>query len=152
MTAAIVRPETDVDIAACFPAFQALRPHLAAEALVPQVRRQQAQGYGIVAVRDGAEVVAVAGFRLGEFLAWGRILYVDDLSTLPGHRGRGHGGALLDWLAAHAREQGCRAVHLDSGYARHAAHRLYLARGFVLSSHHLALDLGAAAPRPTPAG
>lgn len=43
--------------------------------------------------------MAVAGFRVLEFLAWGRALYVDDLSTLPDHRGAGHGRALMDRLA-----------------------------------------------------
>ncbi len=44
-------------------------------------------------------------------------------------------------IAPWTREQGCNAVHLDSGYQRHAAYRLYLNKGFVLSSHHLALKL-----------
>ena len=31
--------------------------------------------------------------RLGENLAWGRYLYVDDLVTLPAQRSLGHGAA-----------------------------------------------------------
>jgi GNAT superfamily N-acetyltransferase len=133
--------ETDADIDACFPAYLALRPHLKREQFVAQIRRQQAQSFRILALRDAGIIQSIAGFRLAEFTAWGRIVYIDDLSTLPESRLRGHGGRLLDWIADHARSQGCVAVHLDTGYARHAAHRLYLDRGYLLSSHHMSLTL-----------
>ena len=139
--AELFHPSSDAELAECFPAFQALRPHLSQDAFVAQVRRQQAQGYRIVAMRAGSQVPSAAGYRFAEFLAWGKVIYVDDLTTLESARGQGHGGALLDWLINQAREQGCNAVHLDSGYQRHAAHRLYLNKGFTLSSHHLALAL-----------
>jgi hypothetical protein len=48
----------------------------------------------------------------------------------------------MDWMVAHARANGCQGVHLDTGYTRHAAHRLYLRKGLQLNCHHLALDLG----------
>src|SRR5215469_2490407 len=129
------------DLTACFPVFHALRPHLSEEAFVAQVLRQQSQGYEVLALRHDGVVKSVAGFRLAEFLAWGKVLYIDDLATLPGQTSHGYAGALLDWLAEHARRHQCAAVHLDTGYARHAAHRLYLSKGFQLACHHLALDL-----------
>lgn len=133
----IFLPKDDAQIASCFDAFSVLRPHLTREEFLPQVRRQEAQGYQIVALMAQGQVSSVAGFRLCEFLAWGRILYIDDLSTLPASRGKGHAGLLLDWLATHAEAQGCKALHLDTGYARHAAHRVYLGKGFELSCHHM---------------
>ena len=102
------------------------------------MRRQEAQGFQILALRDEGRVKSAAGFRLAEFMAWGRVLYIDDLTTLPEARGQGFAGLLLDWLAEYARQQGCQAVHLDTGYTRHAAHRVYLSKGFELSSHHMA--------------
>jgi GNAT superfamily N-acetyltransferase len=82
----------------------------------------------------------VAGFRAGHSLAWGRHLYVDDLSTLPAARRRGHGRALLDWLVEEGRRLGCDQLHLDSGVGldRADAHRLYLNAGLVIASHHFA--------------
>ena len=141
MSCEIFLPTTDAEIQACFPAFHALRPHLQAESFVAQIRRQEAQSYRIVAIRQDGCVPSAAGFRYGEFLAWGRILYIDDLTTLPEARGRGFAGALLDWIVAHARQRNCVAVHLDSGHARHDAHRLYLSKGFRISSHHFSLSL-----------
>lgn len=133
--------ESDADIEACFPAFSVLRPHLKHSEFLPQVRRQQTQSYQILALCDDGLVKSIAGFRYGEFLAWGKIIYIDDLATLPEQRSRGFGGALLDWLVAHAKERGCQAVHLDSGHTRFAAHRLYLNKGFQIRSHHFSLDL-----------
>jgi GNAT superfamily N-acetyltransferase len=132
---------TDADINACFEAFSALRPHIRQSEFLPQVRRQQQQSYQIAAVRVEHRILSVAGFRFAEFLAWGRTLYIDDLSTVPMARGRGYGTLLMSWLIGHARSRGCNAVHLDTGYARHAAHKIYLNCGLQLSSHHMSLDL-----------
>lgn len=132
---------TDAEIIACFRVLKFLRPHLQEAAFVPQVRRQQQQGYRLVFIRKAGQPVAAAGYRFAEFLAWGRILYVDDLITDPEQRGQGFGGALLDWLIAEARQAGCAELHLDSGYQRNDAHRLYLNKGLTLQSHHFSMKL-----------
>lgn len=131
-------PQTDAELEACFGAFAVLRPHLTVAQFLPQVRRQELQGYKIAAIKDAEQVVSAAGFRFCEFLAWGRVLYIDDLTTLPSARGKGYAGTLLDWLTEQAAQEGCDAVHLDTGYTRHAAHRLYLSKGFEMTSHHMA--------------
>jgi len=141
MTFELFLAKTDADIQACYPAFLALRPHLTPQGFLEQVRRQQASGYQILALCHEGLVKSAAGFRLSEFLAWGKVLYIDDLTTLPEHRGHGFAGALLDWVIEHAKAQQCAAVHLDTGYTRHAAHRTYLRKGFELNSHHMALTL-----------
>lgn len=46
-------------------------------------------------IRELSAVSAVAGFRIDDTLAFGRIVYVDDLCTLPAARRRGHTRALL---------------------------------------------------------
>src|SRR5690242_12963207 len=97
-------------------------------------------GYRLVGVfvANAQDALAVAGFRVGHSLAWGRHLYVDDLSTLPRARRHGHAAALLDWLEAEARRLGCGQLHLDSGTGaqRFAAHRLYHRHGLAIHSHH----------------
>ncbi|MDP8977982.1 MAG: GNAT family N-acetyltransferase [Actinomycetota bacterium] len=103
---------------------------------------QRPQGYRLVASFDEDDrLVSVLGFRSGHSLAWGRYCYVDGLVTAEGARGRGHAGALLEWLAAEAARMGCGQIHLDSGTRRHAAHRLVsLREGFVISSFHFAKE------------
>ena len=106
---------------------------------------QRREGYRLVAVFDdeARDAVAVAGFRIGQNLAWGRYLYVDDLSTLPEARRRGYAGDLLEWLVAEGQRLGCDEFHLDSGVGanRGDAHRLYLNTGMAISAHHFAMSL-----------
>lgn len=135
---------SDVEILACYPALLELRPHLnSPRAFLEQVRRQQQTGaYQLGFVRDeNGEVPAATGFRVIEFLYCGKIIYIDDLVTRESARKKGYAGALLKAVIELARSEGCAAVHLDSGYQRHHAHRLYLNHGFTLSSHHFALAL-----------
>ena len=139
MSFEIFLARSDEEIHSCFPVFQELRPRLNLEEFLPRIRSQERQSYKILALRRDGVVQSIAGFRVCEFLAWGKVLYLDDLSTLPSARGRGFASALLDRLIEEAKTSGCEGVHLDTGHARHAAHRLYLAKGFRLDCHHLAL-------------
>lgn len=106
---------------------------------------QRAEGYRLVGVFEESptHALAVAGFRVGHMLAWGRFLYVDDLSTLPEARRRGYGRQLLNWLTEEARRLSCDQLHLDSGVGldRVDAHRLYFNAGLVISSFHFARRL-----------
>jgi GNAT superfamily N-acetyltransferase len=127
-----------------FDAMKALRTDLAEERSF--VRRvddlQRPEGYRLIgAFEQGTpDAIAVAGFRTGHSLAWGHYLYVDDLSTLPQARRRGHGRSLLGWMIDEGERLGCEQLHLDSGVGldRADAHRLYLNAGLVIASHHFA--------------
>lgn len=118
-----------------------LRTHFKeVEVFVKQLEPQMAAGYRLAASLNEGKVVAVAGYRFLEFLSWGKILYVDDLVTDERLRGKGHGGALLDWVAKKARGEGCNQVHLDSATHRHEAHKVYMNHGFVINSYHFAIE------------
>jgi GNAT superfamily N-acetyltransferase len=133
--------ESDEDILACFSVIRHLRDLQDAAFFLRRVRSQQRSGYQLVALRDGGDPVAVAGYRLGESLAWGRYLYVDDLVTLPEARSRGYGAALLTWLAEFGRDRGAGQLHLDSGKQRAGAHRFYEREGLEASSIHFKRSL-----------
>ena len=129
------------ETALAFEAMRALRTHLAdADEFVRRVdEHQRPQGYRLVAaVEDDGTVGAVAGFRVYEMLAYGSVLYVDDLSTLPAARRRGHARALLEWCAGEATRLGCATLQLDSnvGPERLDAHRLYFNSGMRIGSYH----------------
>ena len=123
-----------------FEAMKALRPHCGErDEFVRRVDEvQRPQGYRLVGSFEGDRVVAVAGFRLLENLADGRILYVDDLSTLPEARRRGHAARLIEWCAREAERLGCDELHLDSavGPERTDAHRLYFNQGLRITAYH----------------
>lgn len=123
-----------------------LRPHLTESEFVARVRRQMDNhGYALAYIATANEVVAAAGYRVAEFLAWGRTFYVDDLICRSAFRKQGYGGKLLDWLLEKAKALSCDQFHLDSGVTRHDAHRLYLGRNLHISSHHFSKELGARA-------
>src|SRR5690348_18244670 len=120
----------------------ALRPHLgSADEVVRLVDEvQRAQGYRLIAqFVDGREqAVAAAGFRVIDYLAWGHALYCDDLTTSEKYRGRGHAGALMDWMVEEARRLGCDGFHLYSGVGadRQTAHLLDFNKGMRISAFH----------------
>ncbi|MFC6009607.1 GNAT family N-acetyltransferase [Nocardia lasii] len=102
-------------------------------------------GYRLVGVFESGSPTAlsIAGFRESHSTAWGHHLYIDDVSTLPAARGRGHADALLAWITAEAKRLRCTAIHLDSGVdsTRAPAHRLYMRHHLSITAHHFALDL-----------
>ncbi|GAA1868753.1 GNAT family N-acetyltransferase [Myceligenerans crystallogenes] len=133
-----------------FRAMQALRPHLKdAESFEKQVDDvQRPDGYRLLGAFDderanGTDAVATLGFRFGTNLAWGRFCYVDDLSTLPGERGKGHASALLERVHEIAADDGVTEVHLDSGVQaeRAAAHGLYFRQGYRITSYHFGREV-----------
>ena len=136
----------EAEITACFPAIHELRPHLTEATFVTQVQRQmQNHGYTLVYLTLEDEVVAAAGYRLAEYLAWGRILYVAAPICLSALNHLGYGRKLLDWLLEKAHQSDCVQFHLDSGVQRHDAHRLYLGRKLRISSHHFSREIGSGA-------
>jgi len=147
MDAAALTPEmqlaTSVEqIRSCYKVMRQLRPHLPSEqAFVSQVQRQIEEGYRLAFIQADRQVKALAGFRLLEFLAWGKVLYIDDLVSDTATRNKGYGSKVLKWVMDEARKAKCDQVHLDSGPQRHDAHRLYLNHGFKIIGHHFAFDL-----------
>lgn len=136
------RPESRLAAAALLE----LRPQWkTAAAITARIDEQRAGGYRIAAsFQDGeADAAAVAGFRIGETLHMGRHCYVDDLVTRGACRGRGHADAVLAWVQAEAKAQGCAFLHLDSGVGpeRQDAHRFYFRHGMRIASYHFSRPL-----------
>ncbi len=153
MNPSIRHLESDADILLAWPVVHALRPHLVHSEYLAQVREQEKQGYrmiglvlpseGMTGLAEPSEVIAsFSGFRAMHKLSGGRGIYIDDLSTLPEHRGKGYGGMLLDYIHDLARKEGMENVQLDSGHHRHPAHRLYLNKGYAITAHHFTIPLG----------
>lgn len=135
---------TPESIALCWEAMHLLRPHLVKEEFVGIVTEMIGAGYTLAYIREPDRpgggsprpAVAAIGFRELQFLLHGKHIYIDDLTTLPGARKMGYAGMLLDYVFGLAAARGMKVVTLDSGPARHDAHRLYLNKGFTLASHH----------------
>lgn len=129
--------ETDADVAACFGLMQQLRAHLGSpQDLIERVAVQRAQGYRLLTLRDGGAPVALAGYRQLDNLIYGRFLYVDDLVTDAGARGRGHGERLIEALRELGRAQHCAQLVLDTALSNVFAQRFYFRVGLLSRGLH----------------
>jgi GNAT superfamily N-acetyltransferase len=120
------------ELAACFPVISLLRPRLkGVEEWVARALGMATSGYRVLAAWDGDRVCAVAGYRVMENLIYGHFLYVDDLVTAEGERGKGLGAALLTELSAIAADEYCRYLVLDTAAMNENARRFYKREGLV---------------------
>jgi ribosomal protein S18 acetylase RimI-like enzyme len=104
----------DDDLTQAFPLMATLRDRIRADTFIAEVRRQQQDGYELIGGFDRELLVVLAGIRRSHTLSRGEHLFVDDLVTDASARGRGHGKAMLDWIAARARQDGIPRIYLDS--------------------------------------
>jgi GNAT superfamily N-acetyltransferase len=133
--------QTDEEIRRCYLVMAQLRPHSNEGDFLAQVRKQQASaGFQLVYLSDG-EVFAVAGIRIGEWLAGGKYLEIEDLVTSENARSSGHGGRLFDWIADLARADGCNELRLVSNVTRHGAHRFYLNKRMKIQAYYFSIEL-----------
>ena len=114
-------------MAAAYPLMRQLRDRIREETFVSEVRRQQEQGYRLFALFDGGQLVALAGIRRTHTLARGEHLFVDDLVSAEGERGKGYGREMMRRLAEMARADGIERIDLDS---RATAREFYEKLGF----------------------
>lgn len=134
--------ESEEEIELCYTVMAELRPHIARENFLPQVRRQMAaSGFRLVFLTDDGDVKAVGGIRVAEWLARGRSLEIEDLVATENDRSRGYGGRLFDWIVEHAKENDCREVRLVSHVTRYRAHQFYLNKGMIIDAHFFSMPL-----------
>ncbi len=126
----------DERMSAVYPVMRELRTELSDDQMHDRYEAGHADGYRVVAVFDGSECRAAAGYRLCTNLVSGRHLYVDDLVTAERWRSGGYGRLLNEHLVGLARDEGCTSIQLDSGTHRHRAHRFYFRERYTISSFH----------------
>jgi ribosomal protein S18 acetylase RimI-like enzyme len=127
---------SQADIQKTWEVMHLLRPHLNQDDYTKLISHMMDEGYKMAYVEENHIAISVIGYRHLQFLFNGRHIYIDDLSTLVEHRGKGCGSKLLDYVEAIAKEKGYNSVTLDSGCHRYAAHRLYMNKGFVIEGYH----------------
>jgi ribosomal protein S18 acetylase RimI-like enzyme len=136
--------QTDSEIQSCFHVMRELRTDLDQDIFVDRIRHlQQSNGYQLayLSTRESNTVLAVAGFRAGENLAWGKHVYLEDLVTSATHRSQGHGKQLLDWVRDYGRNCKCVQLHLDSRLHRTEAHAFYEREQMDKAGYHFYMSL-----------
>ncbi|WP_419737093.1 GNAT family N-acetyltransferase [Pseudomonas sp. COR18] len=134
--------ESEARCRECFAVMRELRPQLDDEqSFVEQVFRQGEQGYRLLALREQAQVIGLAGFRVTENFLYGRFVYVDDLVVTASQQRRELGAALLEAVRRHTRSLGCRYLVLDTGLHMPLAQRFYFRQGMLAKGMHFFQDL-----------
>jgi len=117
----------------------------AATAALDLLLAQPALGAGWLAVVDGAPagyLLAVYVFSLEHH---GLTAEIDELFVVPGHRGRGVGGALLDAAEEAFRQAGCTNASLQLARTNDPARAFYHRRGYADRAAYELLDKSLAA-------
>lgn len=70
------------------------------------------------------------GVYFNTFWMSGLTCYVSGIIVSEGERKKGYGKALMDCAKELAKERGCKAIILDSGFPRKEAHAFYEGYGF----------------------
>ena len=133
-----IRAATDEDIPAAIAAYEWL---FAPPGALPEQwdeRRAAVALKAAIASHDAVVLVADDGGTLVGLctayqdihsVRFGHRAWVEDLAVDPDRRSEGIGKALLDAAKAWAKERGATHLELDSGDARHEAHRFYEREG-----------------------
>jgi GNAT superfamily N-acetyltransferase len=119
-----------------FGVMRELRPHLDEDEFNRLYVTSHPEGYRVVAIFDGEDCRACAGYRLMTNLVSGYHMYVDDLVTAERWRSRGYGRLLNKYLLELARGERCTSVQLDSNTRRADAHRFYFRERYTISAFH----------------
>ncbi|MFB6146069.1 MAG: GNAT family N-acetyltransferase [Halobacteriaceae archaeon] len=89
-----------------------------------------ADDYHLFGGEVGGELVGVAGVLVREVLHHDRHAWLYDLVVDEGHRGNGHGTALVEFVEDWAAERDCAAVALASPLGKEDVHEYYADRGY----------------------
>lgn len=120
------------ELSNCFPVISQLRPRLRDVAeWVDRALDMAIEGYRVLAAWENDTVLAIAGYRIMENLIHDRFLYVDDLISAEGERGKGLGAALLAELAVIGADEHCARLVLDTARTNDHAVRFYKREGLI---------------------
>ena len=109
-----------------------LRPHVSYPDFISLYEKAHStDGYDIVAVEVGTEVVAVMGYRVLHDYVHGTHLYIDDLVSTESHRSKGWGTMLLAHAEEVARVAGCSGLRLCTGVENERGKMFYEKNGWI---------------------
>lgn len=111
---------------------------------IERVRRQQRDGYRLLALWEADAAIGLAGWRVLETLIRGRFCYVDDLVVREGTRRGGLGVRLLDGVAEAARALGLPHLVLDTGIDNVLGQQFYFRYGMLPGALRFAMPIEAA--------
>ncbi len=98
-------------------------------------------GYRMVAVYDGDDCLGLSGIWVAAKIYCGKYLEMDNVVVAAGHRSRGIGQLLTDFITDLARQEGCATILLDAYLENEKAHAFYERQGFIRRGYHFMKQL-----------
>ena len=136
-----IKIASEEEIKHCYKVMHQIRQDLSEKDFIETISQQIKNGYKIIYVLDNNEVICVSGFVIGQKLAWGKHLYIDDFVTNKSVKSTNAAKALLDFIKIYAKQQKCNSIHLDSSVQRAEAHNFYLNQNMKIDSYHFSFDI-----------
>ncbi len=109
-----------------------------------EIRERVSADVGACPVLEARREGRLVGIALVSFFVDAPVAYaiLEDVSVDAASRNAGIGKAIIDWVVARARAQGCERMFLESGVNNHRAHELFERVGFEQVSVVLMKRLG----------
>ena len=136
-----IKIATEEEIKYCYKIMHQIREDLSEADFLNSIAQQIKNGYKVAYVLENNQVICVSGFTVGQKLAWGKHIYIDDFVTDKSVKSTDAARALLDFIKIYAVQQKCTSIHLDSSVDRHDAHKFYLNQDMQIDSHHFSIQL-----------
>jgi GNAT superfamily N-acetyltransferase len=128
-----VKAKHKKDLERFYPVMRELRKDLSIEDYMTICEKaHEADGYEIVAIEAGGQVLAVMGYRVLFDFVHGKHLYIDDLVSTESHRSQGLGAKLLKHAEDLAKELGCKGLRLCTGIENEKGKKFYDREGWKL--------------------
>lgn len=113
-----------------------LYPKFTLEKYESYLKEMIPHNYKQLAIFENEVCVALTGFWTGFKLWSGKYIEIDNFIVDPGHRAKGLGKMLTDYIDAKAKEEKCTMIVLDAFTGNFTAHRFYYNQGYAPKGFH----------------
>lgn len=134
---------SDEAVLRCKNILTSIYPHVPQEdeTFLFSIRKLQVEGYTLAYIEKEGKAASLVGFRVGENLAWGKYIFIDELATAQEHRHKGLASALIDWLVDYGKTKKCSKIFLDFVQLDEKARQWAADKGFQPYSTRYAIQL-----------
>lgn len=115
---------------------QQLSPKVTFEDYAEMLDDMLAHDYRMLVVLEDGACIGLSGFWVSTKIYSGRYMEMDNVVVAEGHRSRGIGKLMSDFLYDLAIREGCRTMMLDAYLENQKAHTFYEREGFSKRGYH----------------
>ena len=132
----VIRLLADAELPTILPLLRLSYPHIDEVTLRRRLGEMPAQGYRCAAAFSGEQLVGISGIWIRTHLWCGRMIEPDNVNVDAAWRGKGVGRALVDWIIAWGRDQGCEVSDLNCYVTNAEGQAFWLRQGWRIVGFH----------------